>query len=103
MISKVNVVTSFQLADVLATVGNEFYKCLRTIVPNPSPRNVAMEIPKMPARIPGTIREPHPFVVAIPQAVVGPPILAFDAMSNSFKSKRKSFPNPRIMARWTVT
>lgn len=67
------------------------------------PRNVAIEIPKMPAKMPGTTKEPQPLAVAIPQAVVGPPMLAFDAKSKSFKSKRNSFPNPRITARWTVT
>jgi hypothetical protein len=64
-----------------------FYKCLRTMIPKPMLRKVAMETPKMPARIPGTTKECHPFVVAIPPAVVGPPILAFDAKSISFKSK----------------
>lgn len=77
--------------------------CLRTMTPKPMPRKVAIEIPKMPARIPGTTKELHPLAVAIPHAVVGPPILAFDAKSNSFKSKRNSFPNPRITARWTIT
>jgi hypothetical protein len=74
----------------------------KTFRPNPMPRKVAMEIPNIPARIPGKMREVHPFAVAIPHAVVGPPTLAFDAMSNNFKSKRKSLPNPSIKARWTV-
>lgn len=64
------------------------------------PIKVAMAIPKMPTRIPGTIIELHSFVVAIPQAVVGPPTLAFDAMSNNFRSKPSSLPSPRITARW---
>lgn len=80
-----------------------FYICLRNVNPKPMPRKVAIAIPKMLARIAGTINEPHPLAVAIPHAVVGPPILAFDAKSNSFKSKRNSFPSPRITARWTVT
>lgn len=48
--------------------------CLRTINPKPMPRKVAIKIPKMPARIPGTTKELHPLAVAIPHAVVGPPI-----------------------------
>lgn len=79
------------------------YKFLRTIFPKPMPRKVAMAYPKMPTRIPGTIKEPHPLAVAIPHAVVAPPMLAFDAKSNSFKSKRNSFPSPRIKTRWTDT
>ena len=74
-----------------------------TLTPNTMPRKVAMAIPKMPARMPGTTIELHPFAVAIPHAVVGPPTFAFDAKSKSFKSKRKSFPNPSITARWTAT
>lgn len=73
---------------------------LSTLSPKASPRKVAMAIPKMPARIPGTTKELHPLAVAIPHAVVGPPTLAFDAKSNSFRSKRNSFPNPRITSRW---
>ena len=73
-----------------------------TLTPNTMPRKVAMAIPKMPARMPGTTIELHPFAVAIPHAVVGPPIFAFDAKSKSFKSKRKSFPNPSITTRWTA-
>lgn len=80
-----------------------FYMCLRTVNPKPMPTKFAIAIPKMPARIAGTINEPHPSAVAIPHAVVGPPILAFDAKSNSFKSKWNSFPSPRITARWTVS
>ncbi|CAA6669828.1 unnamed protein product [Spirodela intermedia] len=38
-----------------------------------------MDIPKIPAKIAGTIRELHPLAVAIPQAVVGPPTLALEA------------------------
>lgn len=63
------------------------------------PRKVAMAIPNMPARMPGITKELQPFAVAIPHAVVGPPTLAFDAKSNNLKSKRNSFPNPRITAR----
>lgn len=74
----------------------------RTVTPKPMPRKVAIAIPKMPARIPGTINELHPFAVAIPHAVVGPPTLALDAKSNSFRSKRKSFPNPRMTTKWTA-
>lgn len=73
--------------------------CFKTVTPNPMPRKVAMAIPNIPARIPGTTREFHPFAVAIPHAVVGPPTLAFDAMSNNFKSMRKSLPNPSMTAR----
>jgi len=75
---------------------------LRTLHPNAMPRKVAMAIPKIPARIPGTTMELHPLVVAIPQAVVGPPTLALDAISNDFRSKPSSFPNPRVRARWTA-
>lgn len=74
--------------------------CFKTVPPNARPRNVAMAIPKMPARMPGTMRDAHPFAVAIPHAVVGPPTLAFDAISNNFKSNRKILPSPRIIARW---
>lgn len=45
----------------------------------------------MPARIPGTTKDSQPFALAIPQAVVGPPILAFDAKSNSFNQAGTSF------------
>lgn len=74
--------------------------CFKTVRPNPMPRKVAMALPNMPARIPGTIRECHPFAVAIPLAVVGPPTLAFEAISSNFKSSPKSLPSPRITARW---
>lgn len=75
---------------------------LRTASPKAIPRKVATAIPKIPARIPGTTKEIHPFAVAIPQAVVGPPTFAFDAMSNCFNSTRSSFPTPSITARWTA-
>ncbi|KAI9159686.1 hypothetical protein LWI28_000931 [Acer negundo] len=55
------------------------------------PRKVAMAIPKMPARIVGTTREPQPLAVAMVHAVVGPPMLAFDARSNSFKSSNLNY------------
>lgn len=80
-----------------------FYMCLRIINPKPTPRKVAIAIPKMPARILGTTKDLQPLAVAIPHAVVGPPILAFEAKSNSFKSILNSFPKQRIIARWTVT
>ena len=76
--------------------------CWRTNTPKAIPRKVAMAIPKMPTRIPGTIKEVQPFVVAIPQAVVGPPTFAFDAISSSFSSIPISFPAPRITSRCTV-
>lgn len=79
--------------------GKFLYIFFSTVNPNPIPRKVAMAMPKMPARIPGIIMEYHSFAVAIPQAVVGPPTLAFDAISNNFKSKRNSLPNPRITTR----
>lgn len=79
------------------------YMCLRTNIPNPIPTNVAMEIPNIPARILGATKEAHPFAVAIPQAVVGPPTLALDAKSNIFRFIPNSFPKPRITIRWTVT
>ncbi|KAI5005441.1 hypothetical protein ZWY2020_032684 [Hordeum vulgare] len=63
------------------------------------PRKVAMAIPRMPARIPGTTREAQPLVVAIPQAVVGPPTLALDAMSTSFLSIPSILPAPMITIR----
>lgn len=69
------------------------------MAPKAAPRKVAMEMPKIPARIEGTISEFHPFAVAIPPAVVGPPTFAFDANRSSFRSKRNSFPKPRITAR----
>lgn len=78
------------------------YMYLRTASPNAMPMKVAIAMPKMPARIPGTIIEFHSLAVAIPQAVVGPPTLAFDAISNNFRSNPNSFPNPRITARWTA-
>ena len=93
---------NLQVMPVLAFKIQTFYMYFKTFTPNAMPRKVAMAIPKMPARMPGTTIELHPFAVAIPQAVVGPPTLAFDAKSNSFRSKRKSFPNPRITARWTA-
>lgn len=74
----------------------------KTIIPNPIPRKVAIAIPNIPARIPGITIELQPLAVAIPQAVVGPPTLAFDAISSNFWSKPSSFPRPRIMARWTA-
>ncbi|KAK9060875.1 hypothetical protein SSX86_018055 [Deinandra increscens subsp. villosa] len=64
---------------------------------------VATEIPNIPTRIPGTTKEPQPLAVAIPDAVVGPPMLAFDATSSSFRSKFSSFPSPSITTRCTVT
>jgi len=76
--------------------------CFRTNDPNPIPRNVAMAIPKMPASIPGTIRELQPLAVAIPQAVVGPPTFALEAINSSFRSNPSSLPTPRITARWTA-
>lgn len=77
------------------------YMNLRTSCPKAIPRKVAIVIPKIPARMPGTTKEIHPLAVAIPQAVVGPPTFAFDAMSNCFSSNRSSFPTPSITARWT--
>lgn len=74
----------------------------RTNTPNPIPRNVAIAIPKMPARIPGTMSEVQPLAVAIPHAVVGPPTLALEAISSSFRSNPNSLPTPRITARWTA-
>ncbi|CAA7411108.1 unnamed protein product [Spirodela intermedia] len=71
----------------------------RTVNPRPIPRNVAIDIPKIPTRTAGTTREPHPLAVAIPQAVVGPPTLAFEAKSNNFLSKPRSFPTPSIKDR----
>lgn len=73
--------------------------CLRIITPNPMPRKVAMETPKIPASNAGTTKDTHPFALAILHAVVGPPTLAFDAKSNNFKSKRKSFPNASTRTR----
>jgi len=73
----------------------------RTKEPNPIPRKVAMAIPKMPARIAGTVRDHHPLVVAIPQAVVGPPTFALEAIRSNFWSSPSSLPNPRIRARCT--
>lgn len=63
------------------------------------PRKVAMETPKTPERIPGTTREFHPLAVAMAQAVVGPPMLAFDARSSSFMSIQNSFPRSKVIAR----
>ena len=78
---------------------------LRTFAPNAIPMNVAMAIPNIPARIPGTINEFHPFAVAIPAAVVGPPTLAFDAKSSNLSSMLSSFPTLNMIARcvpiWT--
>ncbi|CAA7406800.1 unnamed protein product [Spirodela intermedia] len=61
-----------------------------------------MDIPKIPAKIAGTIRELHPLAVAIPQAVVGPPTLALEANSRSFLSNPSNFPTPSMIARWTT-
>lgn len=72
---------------------------LSTNNPKLMPNNVAKETPNIPTRIPGTTKDPQPLAVAIPHAVVGPPMLAFDANSNSFRSTWKSFPNPRIISR----
>lgn len=55
--------------------------CLRTITPKAIP-------------MPGTTRDSQPFALAIPQAVVGPPILALDAKSISFKSKLNKLSQP---------
>lgn len=71
--------------------------------PNPIPRKVAMEIPKMPARTPGTVKELHPLVLAIPQAVVGPPILALEAISSVFRSNPRSLPTPSMRTKCTVS
>ena len=73
-----------------------------TVTPNAMPRKVAMAIPKMPARIPGITIDGHSFAVAIPQAVVGPPTFALEAMSSSLRSNRNSLPNPRMTTRWTA-
>ncbi|KAG6758132.1 hypothetical protein POTOM_038468 [Populus tomentosa] len=54
---------------------------LRTFAPKAEPRKVAKAIPKMPARMPGTTNELPPLAVAIPHAVLGPPTVAFDAIS----------------------
>lgn len=54
----------------------------------------------MPARIPRTTKELQPLAVAIPQAVVGPPTLAFEAISSNFFSRPSSRPTPRITAIW---
>lgn len=72
----------------------------RTALPKAIPRKVAVAMPKIPASIPGTTKEVQPLAVAIPQAVVGPPTLAFDARRSNFRSNSNSFPNPRITARW---
>lgn len=66
------------------------------------PRKVAMAIPKTPARIAGTVRELQPLVVAIPQAVVGPPTLALEAINSSLLLNLSSFPTPRTTARCTA-
>lgn len=58
-----------------------------------------METPKTPKRIPGTTREVHPFAVAMAEAVVGPPMLAFDARSSTFMSIQNSFPSAKVTAR----
>lgn len=79
------------------------YMLLRTSIPKPIPRNVAIDIPNMPTRMPGTTKVVHPLAVAIPQAVVGPPMFAFDASNISFWSIWNSFPNPSITTRWTDT
>ncbi|KVI10205.1 hypothetical protein Ccrd_011444, partial [Cynara cardunculus var. scolymus] len=41
----------------------------RTKIPKKYARYVAIEIPKIPTRIPGTIKEPQPLATAIPDAV----------------------------------
>lgn len=82
---------------------DESYILFKTNAPNPIPRKVATAIPKIPARIPGTINEVQPLAVAIPQAVVGPPTFAFEAISNNFFSKPRIFPIPKMMARCTAT
>lgn len=76
---------------------------LRTKKPNPIPMNVAIEIPKIPASTPGTTKELHPLAVAIAHAVVGPPTLAFEPISNNFLSIPRNFPIPRVIERWTMT
>lgn len=76
-----------------------FHIYFKTATPKPIERNVAMDIPNMPARIPGTINVFQPFVVAIPQAVVGPPTFAFEASNNSFGSNPRIFPIPKMTAR----
>lgn len=58
--------------------------------------HIEIETPNIPTRTPGTTKDPYPLTVAIPHAVAGPPMLALDANSNSFRSNRKSFHNPRI-------
>lgn len=63
------------------------------------PRNVATDIPNIPTRMPGTTKLLHPLAVAIPHAVVGPPMLAFDANSSSFLSIRNTFPSASTTAR----
>ncbi|GER51033.1 protein kinase superfamily protein [Striga asiatica] len=79
----------------------ELHMNLKTASPKKMPRKVAIAIPKMPAKIPGTIKEVHPLEVAMPQAVVGPPTFAFDASSKSLSSKPNIFPSPSMIARWT--
>lgn len=72
------------------------------IFQNQCPKMVT-KILNMPARVAGTTKEAHPFVVAILQAVVGPPTLALDAKSNILRSIPNIFPNPRVTIRCTVT
>uniref|UniRef100_A0A0A8ZTR3 Uncharacterized protein n=1 Tax=Arundo donax TaxID=35708 RepID=A0A0A8ZTR3_ARUDO len=88
---------------MLGKVLHENYILLSTNMPKPMPRNVAVDMPKMPTRMPGTISELHPFAVAMAAAVVGPPTLALEAMSRDFLSSPTSLPTPSTTARWTVT
>lgn len=65
-------------------------------------RNVAVAYPKTPTNIVGTSRDLHPLAAAMPAPVVGPPTLAFEARSNSLRSKDMRRPIPRMRARCTA-
>lgn len=80
------------------------YIHLRTKIPKPMPWNVAKEIPYIPTRISGTIKELHPLAVAIPHAVVGPPTFWHLTLKvRALGQIPSSFPNPRVTTSWTVT
>ena len=61
--------------------------------------HVEIATPTMLRRIPGPSRDFQPLKVATPAAVVIPPTFAFDATNNSFVSKPRNLPIPRINIR----
>ena len=71
--------------------------------PTRMPSQVPITYPKVPTSIQGPISFTHPWDIAMPAAVVGPPILALEARMISSRSNRNSFPPRKQNSMFTST